>query len=203
MTCYGPVDGTIPGSYRAECTGTLSLLLYLSLLQRFESLLHFHLPIYIDNIALIHRLHNSQSRIYYSSSEGTHAERDLLIEIEVLLSALRASLIFHHVHGHQDRHTPTSNLSPEARANVCADALATTARGQCHSLPCPLPSPAAVCQLTVHGVSISWQFPQQIQHLYFWQSIRRYITTRYQWPTEHLVDWSAFQSLCQCHSSRL
>lgn len=203
VSCFGPTDGFTPGSYRSECTGVLSLLLYLSSLQRFESLPYFFLEIHIDNIALVHRLHNLQHRIYFAPSEGTHSERDLLLEVEQSLQTIQGHLSFLHVHGHQDEVHPSVSLSPAAKANIRADSLATHGLQSCASLSHPLPTPASVCQLSIHDTAITRHLPQQVRFLYFDHQVRAYITQRFRWYSPNIIAWSVFQTLCRRNSRLL
>lgn len=200
VSCHGPADGSVPGSYRAECTGALSLLLYLYLLGQHRSSSSHFLRVYIDNRALLHRLHNLQDRYYYSPSEGLHSERDLLIEAEWILDSTSISFEFHHISSHQDDHNSLSSLSFPAQANVRADSLATQGLRSCPSLPLPLPTPRSVCQLSVFGQSITRHLPQRLRFLYYDQRVRTYISSRHNWPSEHLVDWHVFHSQCSRNS---
>ena len=134
-TCFGPVHGHTPTSYRAEATGLLSLLLFLRSLLTHSSVtsLPVTLPIYIDNSALCTTLTNNARFIYSSPSDALSPERDLILQITATCTSDLLLPRFIHIKSHQDRHAQTHSLSYPAQANCAADHLATHAFSICQS----------------------------------------------------------------------
>ena len=201
VQCYGPVDGHCPTAYRAECYGALSLILFLTTL--LPTPLSTSISIYIDNLSLCRRLQQYQHRHFYSPTEAMHPERDVLIQIESLMTKLTTHLEFHHIKSHQDRNTPFSGLSFAARANCCADSLATLGMSTVRTSSRIPTFTACKCQLHLSNVTITSQLPSAVRHHAHLQPIRNHILMSRAWSDTEFIDWSFFGRLCLRHSHRI
>ena len=203
-TCFGPVHGHTPTSYRAEATGLLSLLLFLrNLLDHTPvSSLPLTLPIYIDNSALCTTLNNNARFIYSSPSDALSPERDLILQITATCTSDLLVPRFIHIKSHQDRHAQSHSLSYPAQANCAADHLATHAFSLCQSCPQTPLYPAASCQFLINNSSITRSLPHLIHYSAHTQALRQYIISSHDVPDDVEIDWSFFKTFCLQNSFR-
>ena len=204
--CYGPVHGSHPTAFRAEATGLLSLLCFLSNL-----FLHHHwvslpstmaLSIHIDNLSLINRVRRFMLPHCISPSSTTSPEYDLLTQISTTISHLPLALSFHHIHSHQDARAAIHTLSIPAQANCRADHLATLAQARCTSESTTLLFPAAECCLDIGSHTITRKYSQTLFHHSFADKLRQHILRTHSWTNADTIDWSLFSSLCLQESPR-
>ena len=169
VTCSGPVSGSNPGSYRAECYGVLSLLLYLHLLtcDRPGPVPFSQMSIHLDCQSLLRRLHLHQSRQYYTPREAVSPERDVLLQIESLLDILSISFNFYFVKGHQDDDKPVEELNSAALGNICADHLASNALSSVTPSSSVLFFPASICRILVRQILITRNIANTIRHMIY------------------------------------
>lgn len=194
VTCYGPVHSMSPTSYRAECVGFLSLLVFLHLTLP-QAPMTDSLSVYLDSNSLISKVTSHTHRFYYSPSEATLPERDVMCQIESVIDALPCTLDLQHVPSHQDKHNPRHTLPPHVQANCRSDDLAT------HGLQVTSPGtlsplfPAACCQLVLPTGTITHHIPHHLRQAAYEHSLRNHICQYYQWATTD-VDWTVFGQLC-------
>ena len=205
--CYGPVHGSNPTAFRAEATGLLSLLCFLS------NLFHSHhwtslpsnvaLSVHIDNLSLINRVRRMLQQPCISPSSTVSPEYDLLTQICNSISQLPLALSFHHIHSHQDARAAIHTLSLPAQANCRADHLATAAQARCISQCKTVLFPAAHCCLNIDSHTITRQYTQTLFHHSFADKLRWYILRTHAWTDPTTIDWSIFSLLCLKESPRL
>ena len=201
VSCYGPVDGYNPTSYRAECVGALSLMTFLS--QLIPHRLTQAIPIYIDNTTLCSRIRQHQKRYYFSPSEATSPERDVLIQLESVLDSIPATLEFFHIKSHQDTNRSTAQLSIPAQANCRADALATRGLAITAHLSTAPVFDACGCQLHLHQCTITSHIPATIRRIVYESKLHKYICHSHKIESISCIDWSVFGRLCLRNSHRL
>ena len=204
VTCCGTVPGPNPGSYRSECYGVLSLLLYLHFLtcESPAPLPYCQLSVHLDCQSLISKLALHQSRTYYTPSEAVGPERDVLLQIEYYLDRLSICFSFSFVKGHQDDHHPIHALDSPSLANIKADSLASSALESASSSPTIPLLPASHCNLVVSGIPITRRFGHQIRHLVFDRPMRHYILGSREWSFTCDIDWEFYHTLCHQESRR-
>jgi ribonuclease HI len=123
------VSGTPIDSFRTEAHALLSILMYLNLLEA-----HFTAPIsairiniYTDSESNVKRIIQKRHRKRPEfPNETLSPSWDLHQAIQRELSKL-PNIAIHHIKAHQDRLTPNTELSPEAKLNIEADKLAEEA----------------------------------------------------------------------------
>ena len=198
ITCSGPVSGPSPGSYRAECYGMLSLLLYLHLVTRDQpSPVPFsQMTIYLDCQSLLKRLILHQSRQYFTPREAVSPERDVLMQIESLLDILSISFSFQFVKGHQDDDKPIDQLESAALANISADALASSALSSTPPSPSVIFFPASICQILIRHIPITRNVANTIRHLIHEPPMRKYIISSRPWSFTCDIDWKFYSLIC-------
>ena len=200
-TCYGPVHGYQPTAYRAECYGALSLLLYLSRILSSHDLVPIN--IYIDNLSLVKIMQRYQGHPLHSPSHAVSPERDVLLQIEHFLIRLPSSIHIHHIKSHQDRQTPSAQLSYPAKANCIADSLATQGLHTTVSLPQVSIFDESRCHLHIDNLTITHHLPHHIRHFAHLKALRNHILQSRNWSATSSIDWQFFGRLCLRHSHRI
>ena len=198
VSCHGPVSGPTPGSYRAECYGILSLLLYLHLATcDCPSPAPFsQMTVHLDCQSLLTKLHLHQDRQYFTPHEAISPERDVLMQIESLLDVLALSFSFKFVKGHQDDNKALHELDSPALANIQADSLASLALSSVAPSNDVLFFPASVCHLHVKTISITRNIASTIHHLVYEQPMRQYIVSSRPWSFTCDIDWQVYSMIC-------
>ena len=201
VQCYGPVHGFQPTAYQAECYGALLLLVYLSTL--LSEPLPTTINIFIDNFSLCCCINQYQKRKFYSPTEATSPEQDILIQVESLMSHLNTNICFHHIKSHQDCDTPLSALSFAAQANCCADFLAIRGLSIAPSSNQTPTFDACKCQLHISNFTVTSHFLSTICHLIHLPAIWKYIITSCSWSCNEFIDWPVLGRLCLQNSHQL
>ena len=195
ITCSGPVDGHFLTSFRSECYGFASFVLFLSLLHSYHPLpVTTTLAVYLDSKSLIDRIQSHLSSSYTTPSQATSCDQDILLIIYDRLATIPTHLHLQHVTSHQDEHALVSSLTTPAQANVAADRLATSALQShpSHSIT-PL-HPVSMCQLDIAGNTLTSSFAHNIRRLAFEGRLRQYMAHRRNWSDISLIDWDTFES---------
>ena len=204
VSCSGTVPGPSPTSYRAECHGVLSFLLYLSILLRSSPapVPYCQLTVYIDCQSLLKRLCLHQDRQYFTPSEAIGPERDVLQQIEYYLDLLTICFSFEFVKGHQDDDKELHQLDSAALANIQADSLATSALHSADPSSSIIFFPASMCLLSVSQTPITRNIGNQLRHLIFDQPMRDYIVSSRDWSFTCDIDWDIYAFVCNCNFRR-
>lgn len=202
VTCSGAVDCLDAGSFRAECYGLLSLLVYLELvLQVFAINCQPHIPIHLDNTGLISKVQLYLDRLFFSPAEAIQSERDVLLEIEHLVSSLPLPFSFFHVKSHQDDSSPLEMLSVPAQANVQADRLATDALSHVQPRSHPPLFPHAVCQLSIQSQPVTRKFASTIRRLSTQSALRIHMCRRLSCDVSD-IDWLSLEAISKAQFLR-
>jgi hypothetical protein len=138
-TAMGPTRGATIDSYRAECTGMLSMLRFLLRIAQYTNKDEpWKGLIGTDSQSLLDRVYKSdgaQSNKSLADLDVLGAEWDLLVEIQEALREMPGvDLIY--VKGHQDDRVPYDRLPLMAQLNVDADRLAGKYNRE-HGACCP------------------------------------------------------------------
>jgi hypothetical protein len=166
-TVSGTTEGALPGSFRAESYGCLTILQFLYHFTRYhqvQSILS-STKFYCDNLGLITRLTQAAGPLQPFPRNYLRSDMDLEMQIVNTLRLMTPPLTYTHVLGHQDKTAPTDKpMTREATLNVACDHLATTALQTATPSPTVTPFPAGRISVTVTGVTINRKLPVVSAH---------------------------------------
>ena len=193
--CFGPVNGYLPSSFRAECVAFLSLITFIhdTIAQSTVFTPTHKLSIHIDNNSLISNILKHINRSYFSPSEASSSERDVLLEIEHYMDTTLLHFVPHHVKSHQDDHHDAHQLSVPSQANVRADSLATHSLRHLPSSTIQEPFPHSGCSVVIDNRTITRSIPYFLRKLSYDPLIRSHIFKRNEWPPNVSIDWTNFE----------
>jgi hypothetical protein len=165
--CKGPTYGLMPGSFRAESYGMLSVLLFFDTYCK-QYNIHLHktmiLKFYCDSQSLIDRIEKHRHQSWINPSNCLASDYDLESAIIEMLDILPITVRFTHVKSHQDDKTDINLLPWEAQMNVHADHLATdyleNYAEPSKIIPFIRPSKAS---LTIQGKTITRRFAYRLR----------------------------------------
>jgi hypothetical protein len=195
-TCAGPAYGPSGSSFRAEGYGFLSVSRFLVRLFEFCSVKpEWIIQMMTDNQGLLTRLESSYPHPEPFPNLTLLSDWDLTHEINQSIRTFGRKPNLVHVKGHQDTHTPYSELSLDAQLNVDADleagAYQCTYPAQRPLIP-RLPSNPA--QLRIKGKVICARLKQRIREAATVPEYLAYVAKRFGWDeaTADSVDWPAY-----------
>ena len=115
-----PVDGipSVLNSTRAEILGIIACVTFLHWVSEEFGIKNKTITIYTDSEASIEC---SKMKNLHSTKYAFHTDIDVILELQKALKTSSHKIILEHVEGHQDRHTPYDDLTPEAKLNVKMD----------------------------------------------------------------------------------
>jgi hypothetical protein len=198
----GPSRGLRMDSYRAECSGMLSILRFLVRLGEYTNKAEEWSGIIgTDSQSMLKTLFgqaNVQAQIPLGADHLLEldvmiAEWDLLIEIQTTLKTLPAVHLVH-VKGHQDKESEYSTLPLLAQLNVEADTKAREYQadfGKAH--PCTLLSPNAGVLLHFPEGTITAKVIPEVRRRVTGPPLQQYIQQRNHWSeqTMRVINWKA------------
>jgi hypothetical protein len=219
------VAGFIPSSYRCELRGLYTALLFLIEFGRYMSndsdytiQNSVEFLFYTDSESMINKLEfldsypSAQRRVVLDSDwDALKPLHALLQQTGVIRDKLGDQL--KHVKAHQDRTTPYSKLSPEAKLNCCADEQATLALEANDPHPLVPFDPITAVQLNINGATITHHVTRQIREVISLPRYKKYLAERFHWPIHSLrsgpvcqvfdsILWSAFHFAYKKHSRK-
>jgi hypothetical protein len=196
--CKGVAYGTAPSSFRAESYGMLSAS---GFIHHYEKYFEVNAPgptiqfkMCCDNQGLIIRLNQRMQWGNAHPNDCLEAEYDLEQQIYHYLQNMDTLKSLKHVKGHQDSETPIHLLSPEARANVEADRLATE---QLRSMPRPMKkipfNPSSQAMLVIDNEYVTSDFKNSIRDAATAQPLWDYIKEKENWTEAMMqkIDWTS------------
>jgi hypothetical protein len=214
----GPSFGR-PSSHRAECTGCLSGALLLYHLQQFTQITRtISVPVVAisDNQGMIHSLQDRATYKTVYPNATLQPDWDLLEEIHATYSKTNIqSLTYRWVRGHQDEQiragntststAPPTKLTPEAKLNIQADALA----GEYHILIDTKSRPRTPlmtttrCILQQQGASLHANYSTVIRRAVAEPAYMDYMERKHHWgPRDHKeVMWEPFYMAARTYHS--
>ncbi|KAI2495321.1 hypothetical protein MHU86_19220 [Fragilaria crotonensis] len=208
----GPSRGSRMDSYRAECSGVLSILRFLIQIATFTAM---HEPwqgvIGTDSKSLLDKLSPNPTSYDTNQEAGKRVhldeltpEWDLLIEIQEGLRLL-PGVSLTHVKGHQDDSQPYDRLSLLAQLNVDADKMATSFQTK-HGLarPIALMTPNTGIHLVHSTGTITGKYEDRIRLISTSPALVSKIQTKYHWSdsTMRMVHWKAHGKAIKVHHTR-
>lgn len=155
--CKGPTFGLLPGSFRAESYGMLSVLLFIdTYFKHYNTRLDTHttLKFYCDNSSLLKRITRNQKWSWINPTTCLAPDFDLESGIIAILIDLPITLQFIHVKGHQKKPPRQPHRSTPTHLG-CAD--------ECASQPPGYQLPGKLLR-TIQDNSIHPPFPSKPQH---------------------------------------
>ncbi len=202
----GPARGRRMDSYRAECTGVLSLLRFLIRVSQFTAMHEvMHGVIGTDSQSLLDKLMSRQDQGLGKSNpvqlDELTSEWDLLIEIQQGLQLLPGVSIIC-VRGHQDNKTTYDRLPLLAQLNVDADKLAGRFQNQQGTtLPFVLLSPRTGVNLEHRSGTITSKYEDTIRYLATGPVLQHQIKKKYAWSdsTMRSIHWQAHGRVFRNH----
>jgi len=119
----GPVDGNSPNrtSHRAELQGQTGLLLMVTLLVNFYSVVSGHIATFCDNKPVVTKIQKGWEMLRLKHTKGP--DTDLQATMRALTDQLRGKCSYKTtwVQSHQDKNTPVHSLPKEAALNIRMD----------------------------------------------------------------------------------
>jgi hypothetical protein len=196
-TCMGPTFGLVPGSFRAESYGLLSVLLFMDHYLRFfqvnvsDAVEHLF---YCDNKGLIDRITNSMTRTWKNPNHCLASEYDLESGIVEILQRLPVKFSLKHVLGHQDKKIRIEDLPWEAQMNCHADAYATDYLDN-WSVPSQIVPfiPASNASISIDGATITSHVARRLRLAASSPDLERHIMTKNGWNDWifNSIDWDS------------
>ena len=199
----GPSRGLRMDSYRAECSGLLSLLRFLIQLGEFtcahepwRGVIGTDSQSMLDKLAIQPRVGNELGHKFTKELDPLTPEWDLLIEIRESLRDLPGVSVVY-VQGHQDNCQPYDELPLLAQLNVDADAQATKFQelhGHHHNMVLIAPNTRA--QLHSLEGTITGRYDTTIRFRANSEPLREYIQSKNQWSDQTMqsINWQAHGS---------
>ena len=217
-TGMGPSRGSVMDSYRAECSGLLSILRFLIRLADFTSMFEPWIGVIgTDSQSMLDRVFKKNS---YSHNEHPRPfevldpllpEWDLLVEIQTSLRLLPEVTVIY-VQAHQDDKRPVATLPLMAQLNVEADAMATQYQRQYgFHRPQVLMSPSASVHLCTESGTVTAKYKEVLLAKSTGPDLLKYIQEKNDWAdsTMETINWSAHgkairnKLYCRVHISKL
>ena len=196
-TAMGPVRGAQLDSYRAECTGMLSLLRFLMRIAQYTSMEGpWRGLIGTDSQSLLDKVYEdsgTESNKRFAALDVLDAEWDLLVEIQDALKEMPGVYLIY-VKGHQDDRMAYERLPLMAQLNVDAVRLAGTYNKEhdaCRPFALMTPNTGAML-ITDDGILTS-KFKDKLRTRSTGPSLAEYIRSKNQWDhcTFDAVNWAA------------
>ena len=210
-TGMGPSRGAVMDSYRAECSGLLSILRFLIRLAEFTARFEpWAGVIGTDSQSMLDRLfiktspcsHSDHPARTLAELDPLLPEWDLLVEIQISLKLLPDVAVVY-VKAHQDEKRPVEQLPLMAQLNVEADALATLYQEQ-HGMHRTqvLKSTSGGAYLVTASGTVTAKYKEVILAKSTSPDLRNYIVQEKQkWTdsTMETVNWSAHGKALRSH----
>ena len=193
----GPARGLKMDSYRAECTGMLSILRFLFRLERFGNMdSGWRGLIGTDSQSMLNTLYEDGIRgddgaKQLAELDVLDNEWDLLVEIQDTLREL-PGVDLTYVKGHQDDRTPYERLPLMAQLNVDADRLAGEFQRECGAQrPFTFMAPNTGALLVTDCGTITSRFKQELINRSTGPGLEEYIRVKNGWDicTFGRVNW--------------
>ena len=217
-TGMGPSRGAVMDSYRAECSGLLSILRFLIRLSEFSEMYEpWSGVIGTDSQSMIDKVFE---KVPVRSGDHPRTlavldpivpEWDLLVEIQSALRILHGVSVIH-VKGHQDSQRSVEQLPLMSQLNVEADALATLYQNQFGSHRTHvIMSPNAGAHLVTSDGTVTAKYKDVLLVKSSSPALRKYIQEKNNWTeaTMEMVNWSDHgktfrsQTHCRVHLSKM
>ena len=196
-SAMGPARGAKMDSYRAECTGMLSLLRFLFRLGHYSHMdALWRGVIGTDNQSMLDRLYKADptnSRKQLASLDVMDPEWDLLMEIQESLREM-PGVTLTYVKGHQDDRTEYGRLPLLAQLNVDADRLAGRYNRE-HGArrPFSFMAPNTGALLVTNDGTLTAKFSSELRIRSTSPGLEEYIRTKNDWDKciFDTVNWQA------------
>ena len=209
----GPSRGLRMDSYRAECSGMLSLLRFLVRIGEYTQRVEvWSGKIGTDSKSMLEKLFGERN-LREQTELGVEclqeldvltAEWDLLNEIQITLRQLQ-NVKLKHVKGHQDATRDYQTLPIMAQLNINADEKAREYQreyGKAH--PFVLMSPNAGAHVLFPGGTLTAKYIPEMRYQSTGPPLRQYIQTKYNWSEETMnkINWEAHAKALEAQINR-
>ena len=185
-------------SCRAEAGALLEALLFLHhQIKTSTTMIDHHLHHFCDNITITKRMNSFLHYGEWYTNQTLRPHMDIQLQINETLKELNVQYSSAHVKGHQDRTNTLSSLTWEARLNIRADSLATTAKEEItHSNKStnPISYPASKINLYIDDNLITKHYPKAILRAHTTGAMRQYLEKKFKWDTQvcDTIDWFSY-----------
>ena len=209
----GPSRGAVMDSYRAECSGLLSILRFLirlaessDMFEDWSGVIGTNSQSMLDRLFCKPVLAHTTQPPTLTALDSLFPEWDLLVEIQSSLRILFGVSVVY-VQAHQDDKRPVDQLPLMAQLNVEADALATQYQQQHgYHRPQVLMSPSAGVHLVSASGTITSKYKEVVLKKSTSPDLRQYIQEKNSWTpsTMDMVNWLALgKAFCNQISRRI